>query len=165
MTSSSEDFHFGNLKDLFEKIKSPGTCLCRCVSRGFPNATALEKACARPGVFACGFEDATAVFPGLEVDGLGFLSLPLGPEQAKQLQQLCGPAPFGRGQKTLYDPKVRKTSQLAPEKLTFHNPGLLYVLIACIVCPGKQRPHRGTPVSLAHLGLAVETVQVHFTLL
>ena len=60
------------------------------------------------GIFACGFEDTQAVHPGLVVEGVGVVALPLQPEQAKVLQSCCQAAPFGRGQETLWDPAVAK---------------------------------------------------------
>ncbi len=45
--------------------------------------------------------------------------MPLDPEQARALLEVCQPAPFGRGEDTLVDPNVRKTSQLDPTKITF----------------------------------------------
>ena len=61
------------------------------------------------GNFACGFEDTAAVFPGLQIEGFGILSLPLPPDQARSLKDVCQPAPYGRGAKTLWDSAVRST--------------------------------------------------------
>ena len=75
------------------------------------------------GVFACGFEATTAVHPGLKVEGVGVVALPLQPEQAKAIQACCKPAPFGRGEETVWDPAVRSTWQLPPDNISFNNPG------------------------------------------
>lgn len=53
------------------------------------------------------------------------MPLPLPADQARALQQLCQPAPYGRGADTVWDPAVRSTWQLEPDKLTFHNPGVV----------------------------------------
>src|SRR5205823_8762144 len=50
----------------------------------------------RPGTF-CTSSDLPLVMPGLEVDGLGAVRLPLGKTQARQLRTLCRQAPYGKG--------------------------------------------------------------------
>lgn len=55
-----------------------------------------------------------AVDPELEIDGLGRIELPLKRGAAKKLFASCQVAPFGKGTRTLVDPKVRKTSELDP---------------------------------------------------
>lgn len=85
--------------------------------------TAEDELSRAAGVFACGFEDTQAVHPGLNVDSVGVIALPLQPEQAKALQACCRLAPFGRGEETLWDPAVRRTWQLDPSKINFNNPG------------------------------------------
>jgi len=54
--------------------------------------------------------------PSLEVEGIGHISLPLLPVQAEQLLAVADVAPFGRGQKTLRDPTVRRCWQVGPER-------------------------------------------------
>ncbi len=61
------------------------------------------------------------VLPGLEVDGLGPLGMPIAPEQARLLAELGAPAPFGKGEETVYDSTVRHTLQLEPGRLSFRN--------------------------------------------
>lgn len=46
------------------------------------------------GNFACGFEDTAAVFPGLQIEGFGILSLPLPPDQARSLKMYASPLPM-----------------------------------------------------------------------
>lgn len=85
------------------------------------------------GNFACGFEDTAAVFPGLQIEGFGILPLPLPPDQATTLKNICRPAPYGRGEETLWDPAVRSTWQLDPATfLTFHNPGTASSAALCV---------------------------------
>ncbi|MCI0460525.1 MAG: 2OG-Fe(II) oxygenase, partial [Gemmataceae bacterium] len=57
-----------------------------------------------------------AVDPGIEVDGLGALVLPLQRGAAKKLVACCQVAPYGKGTETLVDTKVRKTFELDPKK-------------------------------------------------
>ena len=58
------------------------------------------------GTFACGYEDAEALQPGLHVEGFGTVALPLSHEQGALLQKTCCMAPFGRGEKTIWDASV-----------------------------------------------------------
>jgi flagellar biosynthesis GTPase FlhF len=83
----------------------------------------LLDAVQRPGEVATGGAVEDMTLPGLSVQGLGVLSLPLPAEQLKALKRLCSKAPFGRKEKTIVDPKVRDTWQLEPHQLTIGNPG------------------------------------------
>src|SRR5260370_26904129 len=56
------------------------------------------------------------VDPGIEVDGLGAIKLPLKPTTAKQLVRQCRVAPYGKSTQTLVDRKVRNTFELDPKK-------------------------------------------------
>ena len=51
--------------------------------------------------------------PRLEIEGVGQISLPLLPIQAKQLVAVAERAPFGRGAETVLDTEVRRTWQIA----------------------------------------------------
>lgn len=50
-----------------------------------------------------------SIDPGLMVEGVGRIKLPLMPKQAKELSAAGRVASFGKGTKTLTDTKVRKT--------------------------------------------------------
>jgi len=54
----------------------------------------------RPGTF-CVNGSVPAVLPGLEVEGLGPVGLPLTSIAAKELIKHCHQAPYGKGEKTL----------------------------------------------------------------
>ncbi len=70
----------------------------------------------RPGNFyATGKADLA--MPRIEVDGVGSIALPLLPQQISQLVQVAEQAPYGKGEETLVDTTVRKTWQIAPEKV------------------------------------------------
>lgn len=70
----------------------------------------------RPGNFyATGKADFAT--PRLEVDGVGSIALPLLPLQVSQLVQVAEQAPYGKGEETLVDTTVRKTWQIAPDKV------------------------------------------------
>ena len=57
-----------------------------------------------------------AVDPGIDVEKLGRIKLPLKRTAAKELISLCQVAPYGKGTRTLVDTKVRKTFELDPGK-------------------------------------------------
>src|SRR5579872_2059508 len=75
----------------------------------------------RPGAF-CVSGTAPVVLPGLEVAGLGSISLPLTPSQAKELRDRCEQAPYGKGEETLVDTSVRRVWRLTPDRFTLRNP-------------------------------------------
>jgi hypothetical protein len=54
--------------------------------------------------------------PGIEVDGVGAINLPLKPARVKALIALCRVAPYGKGTQTLVDRSVRNTYELDPKK-------------------------------------------------
>ncbi len=56
------------------------------------------------------------VDPGLDMEGLGPIRLPLKPKMAKPLIASCQVAPYGKGTKTLVDRDVRNTYELNPEQ-------------------------------------------------
>lgn len=56
-----------------------------------------------------------AIDPKLDVDGPGRITFPLGQGKAKLLINACNVAPYGKGTKTLVDPKVRMTFELDPK--------------------------------------------------
>jgi predicted 2-oxoglutarate/Fe(II)-dependent dioxygenase YbiX len=70
----------------------------------------------RPSAFhVAGTEQILA--PGLTVEGVGPVALPLLPIQAEQLIAAAERAPYGRGADTLTDIGVRRTWQIAPERV------------------------------------------------
>lgn len=73
----------------------------------------------RPGDFyTAGTAEAFA--PGLEVQGVGVIALPLVSHQAAELIAMAQRAPFGRGEETLVDTEVRRVWQIAPDKVHIH---------------------------------------------
>jgi hypothetical protein len=57
--------------------------------------------------------------PRLVVDRVGEISLPVLPAQVEQLIAEAERAPYGRGEKTLLDTTVRRTWQIAPQRVAF----------------------------------------------
>ena len=75
----------------------------------------------RPGSFSTS-GDLPFTMPGLEVEGIGAIGLPLGKTQARALIQHCSRAPYGKGVKTLVDTDVRRVWELDPEQFRLTNP-------------------------------------------
>jgi predicted 2-oxoglutarate/Fe(II)-dependent dioxygenase YbiX len=86
----------------------------------------------RPGTFfVTGSEQMLA--PGLEVEGVGPIGLPLPAVQAKQLIAVANRAPFGRGEATVTDIAVRRTWQIAADRVRIrgkHWPTTLQAIVA-----------------------------------
>ena len=57
-----------------------------------------------------------AVDPGLDIEGLGTLKLPLNPKTLQKLIATCQVAPYGKGTQTLVNKDVRNTFELDPQK-------------------------------------------------
>ena len=75
----------------------------------------------RPGTF-CVSGSVPAVLPGLEVEGLGPVGLPLTARTAKDLIKHCHQAPYGKGEKTLVDTNVRRVWRMEPDRFALTNP-------------------------------------------
>jgi predicted 2-oxoglutarate/Fe(II)-dependent dioxygenase YbiX len=70
----------------------------------------------RPGTFCvAGSEQMFA--PGLEVEGVGPIGLPLPEVQAEQLVAIAERAPYGRGTETVTDTAVRRTWQIGADRV------------------------------------------------
>jgi hypothetical protein len=70
----------------------------------------------RPGDF-CAAGTTELFAPSLHVEGVGPIALPVLPAQAASLIATAEPAPYGRGQETVVDPTVRRTWQIAPDRV------------------------------------------------
>lgn len=75
----------------------------------------------RPGSF-CVSGNLPPVLPGLEVRGLGTIGLPLGDAQAAELASRCHPAPYGKGECTIVDKRVRDVLELDTDRFALTNP-------------------------------------------
>lgn len=71
----------------------------------------------RPITFSASGELPT-VFPGLEVTGVGPISLPLGKQQAELLMHQARQAPYGKGTKTVVDTNVRRVWEIDSQSIT-----------------------------------------------
>ena len=91
----------------------------------------------RPGdVAAAGDRELT--MPGLEVEGLGAVGLPLPKAQARALIRRCRQAPYGKGTQTLVDTDVRRVWEMDPAQFELTNPKWK-ALIRSIIKEVKQR--------------------------
>ena len=69
----------------------------------------------------CATGTVGAVLPGLEVVGVGEIGVPVSAGDAKRLIQQAAQAPYGRGEETVVDPKVRRVWQLEPARFALRN--------------------------------------------
>lgn len=60
--------------------------------------------------------------PGLIVDGIGEVALPVSKTDAKRLIKKANQAPYGRGEATIVDTDVRRVWQLEPDQFRLENP-------------------------------------------
>ncbi|MCC2670135.1 MAG: hypothetical protein K0Q72_2606, partial [Armatimonadetes bacterium] len=60
--------------------------------------------------------------PGLEVEGVGSVGLPISAEEARRLIAVADQAPYGRGTETIVDTHVRRVWQLEPSQFALRNP-------------------------------------------
>jgi hypothetical protein len=73
------------------------------------------------GSFATSGSFTNYVHPGISVDGVGSIRLPLSSVDAESLIRASRPAPFGKGNQTLVDETVRKTWEIDGSKVSFSN--------------------------------------------
>ncbi len=103
----------------------------------------------RPGD-VCTSGDCPLVMPGLEVDGLGAVGLPLTKTQAKRLIKLCRQTPYGKGTETVVDTNVRRVWELDPAQFKLTNPKW-EKFVASIVDDVKQTLGLGGQKLAGHL--------------
>ena len=88
----------------------------------------------RPSLF-CVAGTQQILAPGLTVEGIGPVALPLLPVQAEQLIAVAERAPYGRGEDTLTDINVRRTWQIGPDRVRIagsHWPATMQAILARI---------------------------------
>jgi hypothetical protein len=73
------------------------------------------------GSFATSGSFENFVLPGIAVDGVGEIRLPLSPVDARALIRASRRAPFGKGSQTLIDERVRRTWEVDGSKVSFSN--------------------------------------------
>ncbi len=75
----------------------------------------------QPGDF-CTHGTIDPCFPGLEIENIGTIALPLIENQAKDIISQCQQAPFGLGEQTVIDTQVRCVWELQPSQFKLNNP-------------------------------------------
>ena len=86
----------------------------------------------------CAVGNAAAVLPGLHVDGVGDIGVPVSAGDAKRLIKQAAQAPYGRGEETIVDPKVRRVWQLEPAQFDLRNTEWTTTCLARIVDAVRQ---------------------------
>ena len=61
------------------------------------------------------------VLPGLVINGVGEVSIPIPPIQIREIINVSKKAPFGKGSKTITDTTVRSAWEIDADQLSFHN--------------------------------------------
>ncbi|KIJ69263.1 hypothetical protein HYDPIDRAFT_123543 [Hydnomerulius pinastri MD-312] len=74
------------------------------------------------GEFAFSSSLPQAPNPGLHIDGLGLIGLPLSHRDAQFIQNVSAQAPYGKGTETVVDTAVRDTWEIDPARIQFTNP-------------------------------------------
>jgi len=75
----------------------------------------------RPVSF-CATAVGQPILPGLSIDGLGMVALPLDASQARALESRGTLAGYGQGRNTVIDPKVRRVLRFPADAIRFANP-------------------------------------------
>ncbi|EGZ25971.1 hypothetical protein PHYSODRAFT_480540 [Phytophthora sojae] len=127
MDSVEEDFEDGEWP--FGEFGEPGEVLSQFGSACTKISELLASADKTAGEYSFGGQAETLpVAPGIVVDGVGTIGVPLSQEQAEKLITKCEKSPFGHNYNTKMDENVRKSWQLAPDQVEITNtlwaPGL-----------------------------------------
>jgi len=70
----------------------------------------------------CASDTCPLVLPGLMVDRVGEIALPISKADARRLIKHSSQAPYGRGEATIVDTDVRRVWQLEPDRFRLENP-------------------------------------------
>ena len=70
----------------------------------------------------CMQDELNYIPPGLHIDGIGEIGLPLGIETAKKIIGVSQQSPFEKGRKTIVDETVKNTWELDPQSFKLENP-------------------------------------------
>lgn len=76
----------------------------------------------RPGTFCMQGSASTAVLPGLVIRDVGPIGFPLTAKLAKEIKEHCEQAPYGKGEQTIVDTRVRRVWQMLPGQFKLTNP-------------------------------------------
>ena len=99
---------------------------------------ALESLGDGAGEFACSGLLPELGYPGLHIQNVGYVSLPIQAEQAQKIIEVAKKAPYGLGSQTLIDETVRKTWQLDPDQILIKNENFLACVKSVVDTVKKQ---------------------------
>ncbi|XP_066929057.1 uncharacterized protein [Clytia hemisphaerica] len=85
-----------------------------------------------PGSFATDGILKQSPLPGLNIEGVGPVCLPLCADSAKRIIEVARQAPFGLGEKTVVDENIRKSWEIDPKRITLKNPRFQSALKALV---------------------------------
>jgi hypothetical protein len=74
------------------------------------------------GTFSSSVSTGIYINPGLQIDGIGTIGLPLSARDAQAIASVCKKSPFGRRDETVVDETVRKTWELNATDFICRNP-------------------------------------------
>lgn len=100
----------------------------------------------RPGSFFASGSIETPM-PRLEIEGVGTIAFPVLDRQVKEIVTEAERAPYGRGEATLVDTRVRKVWQIAPGKIQLGGRGWQKTLDSILDMAVKGLGCEGAPVS------------------
>ena len=69
----------------------------------------------------CATGSLAPVLPGLDVEGIGNVGVPISAADARRLIERASQAPYGRGEETIVDTNVRRVWQLEPRQFALRN--------------------------------------------
>lgn len=75
------------------------------------------------GAFATWLHAHSYVNPGLHIEGLGRIGLPISSPECQRMITMARKAPFGKGSETIVDQSVRKTWEIDGSLITMQHPG------------------------------------------
>lgn len=78
------------------------------------------------------------VLPKFQIPGVGLISWPLQRAVATKIIGVCQQAPYGQGEKTLVNTKVRNTFELSPDQFTITNPEWVEAIQKALVTVATQ---------------------------
>ncbi|RAW37808.1 hypothetical protein PC110_g5955 [Phytophthora cactorum] len=109
-----------------------------------------------------GLADTLPITPGLFVNEVGNIPLPLAPEHAEKLISICEKSPFGHNMDTKMDESVRKSWQLQPDQLEFRNPSWQAGMEKLTETIATRLGYKGVPLNCVLCKLLVYGEGGHF---
>ncbi|KAK1932467.1 hypothetical protein P3T76_012051 [Phytophthora citrophthora] len=110
-----------------------------------------------------GCAETLPALPGLYVDGIGLISLPLTQDQATDLIAKCQKSPFGHNMDTKMDESVRKSWQLSPDQVQMKNPSWQSGMEKLTETIGDRLGYKGVKLQCLLYKLLVYEEGGHFT--